>query len=69
MTQLVNRVMSHSLLNQCLGYAGNATAEDNQQYDITTFDLRVCMKAYPLVWNNPEKYDKHIILIGMASKR
>jgi len=22
------------------------------------------MKAYPLVWNSPQKYEKHIILIG-----
>ena len=22
------------------------------------------MKAYPLIWSEPERYDKHIILIG-----
>ena len=26
--------------------------------------ISVCMKAYPLVWNNPVRYEKHIVLIG-----
>ena len=48
----------------CLRYAEEATHEVNQQYVITTFDLGVCMKAYPLIWNNPKRYEKHIVLIG-----
>ena len=40
--------------------ADEATKEINQQYVITTFDLDMCMKAYPPTWN----YETHIILIG-----
>ena len=45
-------------------YAEEATKEVNQPYIITTFDRGVCMKAYPLIWNNPDRHEKHIILIG-----
>ena len=34
------------------------------KYNISTFDLGACMKAYPVVWNNPVKYKNHIIFIG-----
>ena len=37
---------------------------DKGDYVITTFDLGVCMKAYPLTWNYHEKYKQHIILMG-----
>ena len=52
---------------ECLKYAEKATAEVGQQYVITTFDLEVYMKAYPLVWNNAVKHEKHMILIGLCS--
>lgn len=44
--------------------AEQATKEVGQQYVISTFDLGVCMKAYPLIWNDPVKYKNHIVLIG-----
>ena len=22
------------------------------------------MKAFPIIWNNPDKYEKHIVMIG-----
>jgi hypothetical protein len=28
------------------------------------FDLGVCMKAYPVIWNQPKKFEDHIIMIG-----
>ena len=31
---------------------------------VTTFDLGVCMKTYPIIWNQPKKFDDHIIMIG-----
>ena len=31
---------------------------------VTTFDLGVCMKAYPIIWNQPNKFEYHIIMIG-----
>ena len=44
--------------------AEQATHEVNQQYVITTFDLGVCRKAFPLVWSHPQRYANHIILRG-----
>lgn len=51
-------------VQECLHAAEEATKEVGQEYVVTTFDLGVCMKAYPLVWNAPEKYRNHVILIG-----
>ena len=51
-------------MQECLHAAEEATKEVGQEYVVTTFDLGVCMKAYPLVWNAPEKYRNHVILIG-----
>jgi hypothetical protein len=58
-------ITQYKTVQECLRYAEEATKEvGGQTYVITTFDLGVCMKAYPLVWNNPAKYDNHIIMIG-----
>ena len=57
-------ITDYRTVQECLKYAENVTAEIGQQYVITTFDLGVCMKAYPLIWNNPVRYEKHIVLIG-----
>jgi hypothetical protein len=38
--------------------------EVGQKYVVTTFDLGVCMKAYPIIWNQPIKFEDHIIMIG-----
>ena len=57
-------ITDYSTVQECLRYSEEATREVGQQYVITTFDLRVCMKASPLVWNYPEKYSKHVILLG-----
>ena len=51
-------------IQECLRAAEEASREAGQDYVITTFDLGVCMKAYPLIWSHPEKYKKHIVLIG-----
>ena len=45
-------------------HAEEATKEVKQEYTVTTFDLGVCMKAYPLIWNQPDKYRKHNIMVG-----
>ena len=57
-------ITDYSTVQECLRYSEEATREVGQQYVITTFDLGVCMKAFPLVWNYPEKYSKHVILLG-----
>ena len=31
---------------------------------VTTFDLGVCIKAFPIILNHPIKYENHIIMIG-----
>ena len=45
-------------------YSEEATREIGQEYIITTFDLGVCMKAYPITWSGPQRYSKDIILLG-----
>ena len=57
-------ITDYKTVAECLRFAEEATNEVGQEYVLTTCDLGVCMKAYPLVWNNPEKYAKHLILIG-----
>ena len=47
-----------------LRVAEEATREVGQTYTISTFDLGVCMKALPLIWNDPEKYKNHIVMVG-----
>lgn len=56
---IASPITDYRTVQECLRYAGDAPAEVRQQYTITTFDLGVCMKAYPLVWNNPARYEKH----------
>lgn len=57
-------ITEYKTVQECLRYAEEASEEVGQKYVIITFDLGVCMKAYPLTFNMPEKYSKHIILIG-----
>ena len=45
-------------------YAEEAGEEVGEDYHFVTYDLGVCMKAYPLIWNHPKKYKKHVVLIG-----
>ncbi len=59
-----NRITEYKTVQECLRLAEEATHEVEQKYTITTFDLAVCMKAYPVVWNDTDRYTKHIILIG-----
>ena len=63
--QVINQpITEYKTVQECLRAAEEATREVGQSYVITTFDLGVCMKAFPLVWNSPDKYKSHIILIG-----
>ena len=57
-------ITDYKTVQQCLLYAREATKEVGQKYTITTFDLGVCMKAYPIIFNHPERFKKHIVLIG-----
>ena len=42
----------------------NASREVGQKYAVTTFDLGLCMMAYPIIWKSPDVYDDHIVIIG-----
>ena len=57
-------ITNYSTVQECLRIAENATREVGQEYTLTTFDLGVCMKAFPLIWNYPTKYKKHVVLMG-----
>ena len=57
-------ITDYSTVQECLRFAEEATKEVGQTYTITTFDLGVCMKALPLIWNDPEKYKNHIVMVG-----
>ena len=50
-------------VQECLRYSEEASKEVVQQYIITTFDLGVCMKAYPLIWNHSQRYENHVVMI------
>jgi len=57
-------ITEYKTVQECLCVAEEATKEVGQTHVVTTFDTGVCMKAYPLTWNAPEKYENHIILTG-----
>jgi hypothetical protein len=57
-------ITDYKAVQECLRYAEEGTKKVGQTYVITTFDLGVCMKAYPLVFSRPIKYKNHIIMIG-----
>lgn len=59
-----NPITEYKTVKECLRMAEEATHEVGQEYTILTFDLGVCMKVYPLIWKEPEIYEKHVILIG-----
>ena len=59
-----HHITEYRTVQECLRYAEEATKEVGQTYTVTTFDLGVCMKAFPIIWNNPEKYKDHIVMIG-----
>ena len=62
---VINRpITDYSTVQECLRVAEEATREVGQTYTINTFDLGVCMKALPLIWNDPERYKNHIVMVG-----
>ena len=57
-------IAEYSTVQEVLRYSDEASNEVGQSIAITTFDLGVCMKDYPLIWNSQEKHRNHIIVIG-----
>ena len=48
----------------CLRVLKNASREVSQKYVVTTFDVGLCIKAYPIIWRSLDFYDDHIVIIG-----
>ena len=57
-------ITEYSTIKETLRFAEEGSKEVGQEYHLVTYDLGVCIKAYPLIWNHPSKYKKHIVLIG-----
>lgn len=57
-------ITQYEVVQELLRQSEEATAEVGQKYTINTFDLGVCMKALPLVWKFPGKYQHHLVLPG-----
>ena len=51
-------------IQECIKRSDRASKELGQQYTIITYYLGVCMKAYPLLWQYPQFYKDHIVLMG-----
>ena len=58
-------ITEYSTVQECLRMAEQATDEVGQKFVFTTLDLGVCMKAFPLLWNFPDKFSRHIVMIGL----
>lgn len=57
-------ITENSTVQECLRMSKKCSEEVGQRYTITTFDLGVCMRAYPIIWKNPNIYKDHIVMIG-----
>jgi hypothetical protein len=57
-------ITDNKAVHECLRYTEQGAREVGQKYVVTTFDLGVCMKAYPIIWNQPKKFEDLIIMIG-----
>ena len=58
-------ITDNKAVQECLRYSEQGARKIGQKYVVTTFDLGVCMKAYPIIWNQPKKFEDHIIMIGV----
>ena len=57
-------ITDYSTEQECLRVSKNALREVGQEYTVVSFDLGLCMKAYPITWTNPDFCDDHIVMIG-----
>ena len=61
-------ITEYATVQETLKYAEEATKEVNQKYVKTTYNLGVCMKAFPIIWNEPQKYKNHLIMKMIENK-
>ena len=57
-------IIDFEIVQECQRYSEEVAKGLKQRYVITTLDLGVCMKEFPLVWSNSKKYKNHIVMIG-----
>ena len=55
---------STRVCHPCLRVLKNASRKVGQKYAVTTFDLGLCIKVYPIIWKSSHFYDDHIVIIG-----
>jgi hypothetical protein len=57
-------ITDNKAVQECLCNSELGAREVGQKNVVTTFDLGVCMKAYPIIWNQPKRFEDHINMIG-----
>ena len=57
-------ITQYETVEKLLKRSEESTKNSGQEYGINTFDLGMCMKAFPMVWKYPDQYSKHIIFPG-----
>ena len=58
-------ITEYNVVRELLARCVNTTPDVGQKYPIITFDLGVVLKAMPIIWDKPDLYRNHIILIGL----
>ena len=63
-TPIHQPITDNSVVRELLKRSEAATAELGQRWVLNTFDIRVCLKALPIVWQWPDEFASHVIMIG-----
>lgn len=58
-------ITENATVQQVLRLCQQATKDVNQEVTIITFDLAVVMKAYSIIWQNPEEFQNILVRIGV----
>ena len=65
MVPIHRSITDNATVQQILRLSKQATKEMEQKITIITFDLAVVMKAYSIMWQNPEEYSGVLVRIGV----
>ena len=63
-TPIIQPFSDCATAKELLRQSEEATKEAGQDYVLNTFDLGGCMKVFPMIWVDPKRYEKHIVLAG-----
>ena len=55
-------ITDYATVKECLRVSGVASMRLVKH--MPTFDLGICMKAYPIIWKSPDFYSDHTVMIG-----